>query len=60
MDVVEKILRDAKMSKEDVDQVVLVEGSTCIPRVRSLLSDFFNGKEVCNTVNPNEASVYGA
>ena len=60
MDVVEKILRDAKMSKEYVDQVVLIGGSTCIPRVQSLLRDFFNGKEVCNTVNPNEAVVYGA
>merc|ERR1712038_1397493 len=60
MDPVEKVLRDAKISKGNVDEVVLVGGSTRIPKIQSLLSDFFNGKEPCKTINPDEAVAYGA
>ena len=47
IDPVEKVLRDSKISKGGVDEVVLVCGSTRIPKVQSMLSDFFNGKEAC-------------
>ena len=47
MDPVEKVLRDAKMSKGNVNEIVLVGGSTRIPKIQSLLTDFFNGKEPC-------------
>ena len=57
---VEKVLRDAKMAKSQVHDVVLVGGSTRIPRVQKLLSDFFNGKEPSKSINPDEAVAYGA
>eukprot|EP00253_Pinus_taeda_P034446 PITA_34446 len=57
---VEKCLRDAKMDKRSIDDVVLVGGSTRIPKVQSLLQDFFNGKELCKSINPDEAVAYGA
>ena len=57
---VEQVLSDAKLSKSDVDEIVLVGGSTRIPKVRELLSKFFNGKELCQSVNPDEAVAYGA
>ena len=60
MDPVEKCLRDAKMDKSQVHEVVLVGGSTRIPKIQSLLSDFFNGKELCKSINPDEAVAYGA
>jgi heat shock protein 1/8 len=60
MEPVEKVLRDAKMDKSTVHEVVLVGGSTRIPKVQSLLSDFFNGKELCKSINPDEAVAYGA
>merc|ERR1712196_144802 len=60
MDPVEKTLRDAKMDKSSVHEVVLVGGSTRIPKVQQLLSDFFNGKELCKSINPDEAVAYGA
>ena len=60
MDPVEKCLRDAKIDKSQVDEVVLVGGSTRIPKVQSLLQDFFNGKELCKSINPDEAVAYGA
>ena len=60
MDPVEKVLKDAKMSKSQVDEVVLVGGSTRIPKVQQLLSDFFNGKEPSKSINPDEAVAYGA
>ena len=47
IDPVEKVLRDSKISMGGVDEVVLVCGSTRIPKVQSMLSDFFNGKEAC-------------
>ncbi|XP_057436400.1 heat shock cognate 70 kDa protein 2-like isoform X2 [Lotus japonicus] len=57
---IEKCLRDAKMDKSRVHHVVLVGGSTRIPKVQSLLQDFFNGKELCKSINPDEAIAYGA
>jgi L1 cell adhesion molecule like protein len=60
MGPVEQVLQDAKMSKSEIDEIVLVGGSTRIPKVRELLSKFFNGKELCQSVNPDEAVAYGA
>ena len=60
MELVEKCLKVAKMDKSTVDDVVLVGGSTRIPMVQQLLRDFFNGKELCRSVNPEEAVAYGA
>ncbi|CAN7134191.1 unnamed protein product [Brassica rapa subsp. narinosa] len=60
MDPVEKVLRDAKIDKNRVHEVVLVGGSTRIPKIQQLLQDFFNGKELCKSINPDEAVAYGA
>merc|ERR1711966_30148 len=60
MEPVEKVMRDAKMDKSQVHEVVLVGGSTRIPKIQSLLQDFFNGKELCKSINPDEAVAYGA
>lgn len=60
MEPVEKVLRDSKLSKSQVDEVVLVGGSTRIPKVQQMLSDFFNGKEPCKSINPDEAVAFGA
>ncbi|KAH7477267.1 Heat shock 70 kDa protein [Phytophthora ramorum] len=60
MEPVEKVLRDAKLSKSQVNEVVLVGGSTRIPKVQQLLSEFFNGKEPNKSINPDEAVAYGA
>lgn len=60
MEPVEKVLRDSKLSKSQVHEVVLVGGSTRIPKVQQLLSDFFNGKEPCKSINPDEAVAFGA
>ncbi|XP_008794364.1 heat shock 70 kDa protein-like [Phoenix dactylifera] len=60
MEPVEKVLRDAKIDKGQVHEVVLVGGSTRIPKVQQLLQDFFNGKDLCKSINPDEAVAYGA
>ena len=60
IDPVQKVLTDAKMSKSQVDDIVLVGGSTRIPKVQSLISEFFNGKELCQSINPDEAVAHGA
>ncbi|PIA40360.1 hypothetical protein AQUCO_02500212v1 [Aquilegia coerulea] len=60
MDPVEKCLKDAMMDKSSIHDIVLVGRSTRIPKVRQLLQDFFNGKELCNNINPDEAVAYGA
>ena len=57
---VQKVLEDADMSKSEVDEIVLVGGSTRIPKVQSLLKDYFDGKEPSKGVNPDEAVAYGA
>jgi L1 cell adhesion molecule like protein len=60
MNPVEQVLSDAKFSKGQVDEVVLVGGSTRIPKIQSMLKEFFNGKEPCRNINPDEAVAYGA
>lgn len=60
LDPVEKVLKDAKLDKSQVDEIVLVGGSTRIPKVQKLVSDFFNGKEPNKSINPDEAVAYGA
>jgi len=60
LDPVEKSLRDAKMDKSQINEIVLVGGSTRIPKVQKLLSDFFGGKELNKSINPDEAVAYGA
>ena len=57
---VEKVLRDAKVDKSQVDEIVLVGGSTRIPKIQKLVSDYFSGKEPCKSINPDEAVAYGA
>ncbi|AOW00977.1 YALIH222S04e31626g1_1 [Yarrowia lipolytica] len=60
LEPVEKVLKDAKMDKASVNEIVLVGGSTRIPKVQKLVSDFFNGKELNRSINPDEAVAYGA
>jgi L1 cell adhesion molecule like protein len=60
LDPVEKALRDAKLDKSAVHELVLVGGSTRIPKIQKLLSDFFNGKDLNKSINPDEAVAYGA
>ena len=57
---VEKVLHDSKIDKTNVHEIVLVGGSTRIPRIARLVSDFFNGKESSKGINPDEAVAYGA
>ena len=60
LEPVEKALKDAKMDKGQINDIVLVGGSTRIPKVQKLLQDFFNGKELNKSINPDEAVAYGA
>jgi L1 cell adhesion molecule like protein len=60
MEPVERVLRDAKIDKSSVHEIVLVGGSTRIPKIQKLVSDFFNGKEPNRSINPDEAVAYGA
>ncbi|GBC41043.2 heat shock protein 70 [Rhizophagus irregularis DAOM 181602=DAOM 197198] len=57
---VRKVLKDAKIEKKDIHEIVLVGGSTRIPKIQSLLQDFFDGKELNKSINPDEAVAYGA
>ncbi|TMW63715.1 hypothetical protein Poli38472_002656 [Pythium oligandrum] len=60
MDPVERVLRDSKLSKREVNEIVLVGGSTRIPKIQQLLSDFFHGKDLYKSINPDEAVAFGA
>jgi L1 cell adhesion molecule like protein len=60
MDPVSKVIKDSGIPKSDIHEIVLVGGSTRIPKVQQLLKDFFNGKEPCKSINPDEAVAYGA
>lgn len=60
LDPVEKALRDAKMDKAQIHDIVLVGGSTRIPKIQKLLQDFFNGRDLNKSINPDEAVAYGA
>lgn len=57
---VERVLQDSKISKSEIHEIVLVGGSTRVPKIQQLLSDYFNGKELCKNINPDEAVAYGA
>merc|ERR1711892_338264 len=57
---VQKVLEDADITKKEVDEIVLVGGSTRIPKVQALVKEFFNGKEPSRGINPDEAVAYGA
>ena len=59
-DPVERVLKDSKISKSEVHEIVLVGGSTRIPKIQAQLSGFFNGKSLCKNINPDEAVAYGA
>jgi len=60
LEPVEKAMRDAKLDKNAINEIVLVGGSTRIPKIQKLLQDFFNGKELNKSINPDEAVAYGA
>ncbi len=60
IDPVEKVIRDSKIDKSRIHEIVLVGGSTRIPKVQQLVSEFFNGKELNKSINPDEAVAYGA
>merc|ERR1739838_572378 len=60
MDPVRKVLEDGDLSKDEVDEIVLVGGSTRIPKVQQLVKDYFDGKEPSRGINPDEAVAYGA
>jgi heat shock protein 1/8 len=60
IETVSQVLRDAKKGKADIDDIVLVGGSTRIPRIQNMLSDYFNGKPLCKNINPDEAVSVGA
>jgi heat shock protein 1/8 len=60
MEPVDQVLKDAKLSKNQIDEIVLVGGSTRIPKIQELLSNYFNGKELNKSINPDEAVAYGA
>merc|ERR1711902_15373 len=57
---VQKVLEDSDLTKKDIDEIVLVGGSTRIPKIQSLVKEFFNGKEPSKGINPDEAVAYGA
>jgi len=60
MKPVQKVMEDADMQKKDIDEIVLVGGSTRIPKVQQLVKEYFNGKEPSRGINPDEAVAYGA
>jgi L1 cell adhesion molecule like protein len=60
MEPVDKVIRDSKLDKSQIDEIVLVGGSTRIPKVQQLLSNYFNGKQLNKSINPDEAVAYGA
>lgn len=60
MGPVEKVIRDSGIDKRNVHEVVMVGGSTRIPKVQSMIQEFFNGKEPCKSINPDEAVAFGA
>jgi len=60
LSTVKTVLRDSTLTKDQIDDVVLVGGSTRIPKIREMLSTFFGGKELCSSINPDEAVAYGA
>ena len=60
LETVKAVLKDAALKKDRINEVVLVGGSTRIPKIRQMLTDFFDGKALCSSINPDEAVAYGA
>lgn len=60
LDTVKHVLKDAKMTTPDIDEIVLVGGSTRIPKIQEMLQNMFQGRKLCKSVNPDEAVAYGA
>jgi molecular chaperone DnaK (HSP70) len=60
METVKHVMKDAKMKIEEINEIVLVGGSTRIPKIQEMLQAYFKGKELCKSVNPDEAVAYGA
>lgn len=60
MEPVKQVIRDSKIAKDRIDEIVLVGGSTRIPKIQEYLREFFGGKELCRSINPDEAVAYGA
>jgi heat shock protein 1/8 len=60
MKCVDQVLTDSKISKSNIDEIVLVGGTTRIPKMQQMLSDYFGGKQLCSSINPDEAVAYGA
>ena len=60
IDLVDRVLLDASLAKSQIDEIVLVGGSTRIPKLQEMLSDYFGGKELCKSINPDECVAYGA
>lgn len=60
MKPVQKVMEDADLKKSEIDEIVLVGGSTRIPKIQQLVKEFFNGKEPSRGINPDEAVAYGA
>jgi heat shock protein 1/8 len=58
--LVKEVLEEAKLRPDQINDIVLVGGSSRIPKVQEMLSQFFNGKELCRSINPDEAVAYGA
>lgn len=57
---VERVMKDSKLAKSDINDIVLVGGSSRIPKIQEMLSNYFGGKELCKSINPDEAVAYGA
>eukprot|EP01084_Bolivina_argentea_P199563 341457_1 len=60
MELIFKVLSDAKMTKSDIHEIILVGGSSRIPKIQQMIRVYFNGKELCKSINPEEAATYGA
>eukprot|EP00928_Gymnodinium_smaydae_P075157 TRINITY_DN58168_c0_g1_i1.p1 TRINITY_DN58168_c0_g1~~TRINITY_DN58168_c0_g1_i1.p1 ORF type:complete len:769 (+),score=189.85 TRINITY_DN58168_c0_g1_i1:54-2360(+) len=60
LDTVKKVLGDAKVKPAEIDNIVLVGGSTRVPKIQELLSEYFGGRQLCRSINPDEAVAYGA
>lgn len=60
LNCVETVMKDSKTSKANIDEIVLVGGTTRIPKLQQMLSDYFGGKKLCSSINPDEAVAYGA
>ena len=58
IEMVERVFRDGGLAENQIDEVAIVGGSTCIPKVKQLLQQFFNGKELCKDINPDEVIAY--